>query len=78
MIVPVVYKAAAREGSMSCLPLSEIAASRKKKKNPLTFLRFAAQKRAVGSAVVAAGRSYSEHGGLEGGKSERSWSLMLT
>lgn len=61
--MPVVYKAA-QEGSMSCLPLSEIAASQKKK-NPQTFLRFAAQKRAVRSAAVAIGRSCSGHGELE-------------
>lgn len=48
---------------MSCLPLSEIAASQKN--NPQTFLRFAARTRAVGSAAMALGRSCSGHGELE-------------
>lgn len=68
VIVPVVYKAAAQGGSMPCLPLSEIAASQKK--NPQAFLRFAAQKRAVGSAAMATRRSCSERGELE--EAERS------
>ena len=62
----VVYKAAAQEGSMSCLPLPERAAKQKKIFSSLS--EGCCPEEGGGSAVMVTGRTCRERGELEGAK----------